>query len=174
MRNILLGLVLMASSGAALAQTPVPPPAISLPDLSVATKDLGDERKYVVFHKPGITTEQAEADLGFCWRFVPHGVQRTTPGFIPWQKGEATRKVSYDGGQFGLVGAAIGAIIAGPLERSVRQSRMFRCMVPRGYARYRTSEAVWKDINLGDAARAIHTQALIAAGPVPPTPRVLP
>lgn len=36
---------------------------------------------------------------------------------------------------------AIGAIIAGPLERSIRQSRLYRCMVPLG---------------LGGSLRAIH------------------
>jgi len=65
--------------------------------------------------------------------------------------------------------------IAGPLERSIRQSRLYRCMVPRGYARYRTSEDVWKLLNSGSAApRAIMLQARIAAGPTPPTPRVEP
>ena len=72
-------------------------------------------------------------------------------------------------------GTAIGAIIQGPLERSVRQSRLYACMLPRGYARYRTSEDVWSLLN-DDAnpQKSIRLQALIAAGPVPPTPRMEP
>lgn len=71
-------------------------------------------------------------------------------------KADANRPVSYDDGAYGLVGVAIAAIIAGPLERSIRQSRLYRCMVPRGYARYRTSEDAWKLLNSGrEASRAI-------------------
>lgn len=151
-----------------------PPPGIGLADLVAPEQELGDERKYWVLHRPGVSIEQATADLTFCWRFVPHGVQRSTPTFVPWQKGDATRPVTYDGGQYGLVGVAIGAMIAGPLERSVRQSRMFRCMVPRGYGRYRVTEAMWKRIYEAEPAEAIATLARIAAGPVPPNGRVLP
>ncbi|WP_157218840.1 hypothetical protein [Flavisphingomonas formosensis] len=160
---------------AAQGEAPAAPvPEEAMPDLAVPANELGDDRKYIVFHKPGVTMEQAEADLSFCWRFLPHGVQRTAPSFIPWQQGDATRPVVYSGGSYGLVGAAIGAIIAGPLERSVRQLRLYRCMLPRGYVRYRTSETVWKLLNGDDAARSIRLQARIAAGPVPPTPRADP
>jgi hypothetical protein len=75
---------------------------------------------------------------------------------------------------YGLVGVAIMAIISGPLDRSVRQSRMMRCMLPRGYARYRTSESMWKQLNGKDLAQSILVQAKIASGPVPPTERTLP
>ena len=163
-----------ASENAPPLSPPSLPAAIIVPNLAIAEKELGDERKYWVLHKPGVTIAQAEQDLAFCWRYVPHGVQRSMPDFVPWQKGDATRPVTYDGGQYGMVGAIIGAMIAGPLERSIRQTRMFRCMVPRGYARYRTSEALWKDIYQAEPRVAISTLARIAAGPVPPTARVLP
>jgi hypothetical protein len=103
-----------------------------------------------------------------------HGraVQRATPSFVPWQKRDAARPVRYDGGSYGLVGAAIGAMIAGPLERSIRQTRMFRCMVPRGYSRYRVTEDMWKRIYEAEPEQAIATLAAIASGPVPPTPQV--
>jgi len=152
-------------------------PAISetLPNLNVPEQEWGDDRKYVILHKTGVSVTEAEADFRFCWRFLPHGVQRRSPSFIPWRQTEATRSVTYDGGPYGLVGTAIGAIIQGPLERSVRQSRLYACMLPRGYARYRTSEDVWSLLN-DDAnpQKSIRLQALIAAGPVPPTPRMEP
>lgn len=156
-----------AGDGASLAE-------ITSASLAAPEKELGDERKYWVLHKPGATLEEVTADLSFCWRFVPHGVQRDTPSFVPWEERDATRPVSYDGGQYGLVGMAIGAMIAGPLERSIRQSRLFRCMVPRGYARYRITEDMWKRIYQAEPAEAISTLARLATGPVPPTPRVLP
>lgn len=168
-----LALALLTQAAApGAAQTAPPQPAVAVPDLAAAEKDLGDPRKYWVLHKPGVSVAQATQDLSFCWRFVPHGVQRSVPTFVPWQKGDAARPVRYDGGQFGLVGAAIGAIISGPLERSIRQSRMFRCMVPRGYARYRVTEDMWKQLNQAEPAQAIAALAAIAAGPVPPTPQV--
>ena len=147
---------------------------LQLADLAASEKDLGDARKYWVLHKPGVSVEQATADLSFCWRFVPHGVQRSSPSFVPWGRGDATRPVVYDGGQYGLVGMAIAGIIAGPIERSIRQTRMFRCMVPRGYARYRVTEAMWKRIYEAEPKAAIATLARIASGPTPPNPRVVP
>jgi hypothetical protein len=146
-----------------------------LPDLNVPEKQWGDDRKYVILHKAGVSVAEAETDFGFCWRFLPHGVQRRAPGFVPWRQGVATRPVSYDGGTYGLVGAAIGAIIQGPLERSIRQSRLYACMLPRGYVRYRTSEEVWGYLNDdADPQKSIRLQARIAAGPVPPTARMEP
>lgn len=144
-----------------------------LPDLAVTENDLADERKYFILHKPGITPAQAEADLSFCWQFLPRGAQRQSPDFIAWQGGDLSKRAVGTSYSYGLVGAAIGALVAGPIERSLRQSRIFRCMVPRGYARYRTSEAIWRQLNEGDPKALIALQARIAAGPVPPTAQVL-
>ncbi len=143
-----------------------------LPNLTATAHDLADERKYFILHKAGVTIEQAEQDFSFCWRYLPRGVARSTPDFVPWRTSPDIHNATQHGSNFGLVGDVIGAMIAGPIERSMRQSRIFRCMVPRGYRRYRTSEALWKQLNEGDPVRAIHVQARIAAGPVPQTPEV--
>jgi len=136
---------------------------------------LGDERKFFVFHQAGIGYEQANADLAFCFRYAQTGGGLITPYFMPWDDRPGTgRPVTYDGGSYGLVGYAIGAMIAGGLERSKRQMSMMRCMLPRGYSRYRISEGLWKELNGEDIAKSIETQALIASGPVPTTPRTLP
>lgn len=152
-------------------------PAISepLPDLNVAERQWGDDRKFVILHKAGVSVSEAEADFGFCYRFLPHGVQRRAPSFVPWRQGDATNPVRYDNGPYGLIGLGFSAILAPPLERSIRQSRLNACMLPRGYARYRTSEDVWKRLNDdGNPLKSIRLQALIAAGPVPPTARAEP
>jgi len=171
-------LLSLSLSAAALAQDAGAVPAaaaeIALPDLAVPNGKLADPHKYFLFHKPGVTVAQAEADFGFCWRFLAQAAPRGVPSFVPWGGPiPAGPPQSYDNSS-GLVGAVILSIIAGPLARSVRQTRMFRCMVPRGYARYRTSEAVWKQLNSDDALASIRLQARIAAGPVPPTPRIEP
>jgi hypothetical protein len=162
------------SSVPAVAQAPAPAAGAGLPDLTVPVGNYGDPRKYFLLHKPGVTVEQAEADLSFCWRFLPRGVERSAPGFVPWGKTDAPRPSAPAVNAYGLVGVGIAAIVAGPINRSLRQSRIFRCMVPRGYARYRTSEAFWHQLNSDDAVQSVHLQALIAAGPVPPTPRIRP
>jgi hypothetical protein len=176
MRRIdcLVALAALANSPSALAAEKNAAVSAGLPNLNPQDGKFGDPRKYFIFHKPGVTVEQAEADLSFCWRFLPHGMMRRAPDFVPFGKPEPAEAISYSNGGFGLVGSAIGAIIAGPLERSIRQSRMFRCMTPRGYSRYRVSEDVWNRLNSGDAAASIRLQARIAAGTVPPTPRILP
>lgn len=170
--GLLAGAALASGSSVTLA-APAPAGA-GLPDLNVPDGRFGDARKYFILHKPGVTVEQAEADLSFCWRFLPRGASRSVPSFVPWGKTDAPKPIPTGGGQYGLIGVGIAALVAGPINRSLRQSRIFRCMVPRGYARYRTSEALWNELNSSDAARSIHLQALIAAGPVPPTPRILP
>jgi hypothetical protein len=163
------------SSVPAVAQAPAPAAGAGLPDLTVPVGNYGDPRKYFLLHKPGVTVEQAEADLSFCWRFIPRGlVERSAPGFIPWGKADAPHPAPAAANPYGLIGVGIAAIIAGPINRSMRQSRIFRCMVPRGYARYRTSEAIWNQLNSSDAVRSIHLQAQIAAGPAPPTPIIRP
>ncbi|MEA3038118.1 MAG: hypothetical protein QOE79_631 [Sphingomonadales bacterium] len=169
------GLALLSGGLApAAAQAPPSPTATDVPDLAVPGGHYGDARKYFLLHKPGVTVEQAEADLSFCWRFLARGVGRSSPGFIPWGKTDAPHPAPVVANSYGLIGMGIAAIIDGPIDRSLRQSRIFRCMVPRGYDRYRTSEDIWKMLNSSDAARSIHLQALIAAGPPPPTPIIRP
>lgn len=149
--------------------------AISLPNIAQDSRPLGDERKFFVFHQQGVTFEQAGADLRYCFRYTRTGSGLLMPYFFPFDgRPGAGPPTTYDGGQFGLTGAVIGAIIAGPLERSKRQINLMRCMLPRGYARYRVSEGLWKELNGKDAAADLYVQARIASGPVPATPRVLP
>jgi hypothetical protein len=172
--DLLPALLLGSASPAVAQQIAIPAEtAIAVPDLHVPDSDLGDERKFFFFHKPGVSFAEAYADLSFCSRFIAHGQQRSLPDFVPWQRNDPARPIP-DNLSYGLVGIAIMAIIDGPIERSIRQTRMMRCMLPRGYARYRTSEAQWKQVSTGDLATAVAVQARIASGPVPPTPRTLP
>ena len=170
----------LALEAPALAQvsppsTPPPPMAvIAVPNLAADARPLGDERKFFVFHRADTSLDQARADLGFCFRYAQTGAGILLPYFYAWQGDGAGKAASYDGGQFGLTGALIGALIAGGLERSKRQINMMRCMLPRGYARYRMSEELWKELNGKDRLASVEVQARIATGPVPPTPRVRP
>lgn len=165
----------LALEAPALAQGSPPPMAvIAVPNLAADARPLGDERKFFVFHRADTSLDQARADLGFCFRYAQTGPGILLPYFYAWQGNGAGKPASYDGGQFGLTGALIGALIAGGLERSKRQINMMRCMLPRGYARYRISEELWKELNGKDRLASVDVQARIASGPVPPTPRVRP
>ena len=166
----LTALVLSAVAGGSLASAQIP-----LPDLAHDSRPLGDEHKFFIFHQHGVTLDQARADLRYCFRYTRTGPGIQMPYFFPFDgRPGAGRPASYDGGQFGLTGALIGAIIAGPIERSKRQINLMRCMLPRGYARYRVSEGLWKELNGNDVAADVEVQARLASGAVPPTPRVLP
>src|SRR5881396_737687 len=116
--------------GAALLVLSAPVVAQTVPDLNVPDNVLGDERKFFVFHKAGVTLEQARADLGFCSRYIARGQQRFLLDFVAWKQADPAKPVPMSL-NYGLMGVAIMAIIAGPIDRSVRQTRMMRCMLPR-------------------------------------------
>lgn len=167
MRFTFLLMALLAVPDTALGQVQPPP----VPDLIVDEKKLGDERKYVFFHKQGVSFEDALRDMSECGRHARRAQHRTAPAFIPWGRDDGGNPVAYDGLNYGLVGAAIGAIIAGPIERSARQTVMIRCLTPMGYDRYRASTEQWQDIFEG-GDDWVPLAAAIAAGPTPSTPRV--
>jgi hypothetical protein len=164
----------LAAIDTAAAQNAAVAQGHSTIDLAVAEKDLADPRKFFIFHKSGVSVQEAEADLAFCSRFLANGAQRTLPAFVPWGNRPAPQENAAASTQYGLMGAAIGAVIDGPLLRSRGQARLFRCMAPRGYSRYRTSQAIWQQLNLGDPVQSVKLRAQVASGPVPPTPQVLP
>ena len=170
----LAALLTCAAPPAFAQQSPAPAEAsITVPDLHVSDSQLGDERKFFFFHKQGVSFADAYGDLSLCSRYIARGQQRSLPDFVPWRRSDLARPIP-NNLNYGLMGVAIMAIIDGPIDRSIRQARMMRCMLPRGYARYRTSEGMWKQVNGKDLAASNAVQARIASGPVPPTPRTLP
>lgn len=178
MRKLCIALIGSLLAAPAVAQTAPPPapPVVTVPDIASGQNALGDVRKYFIFHQQGTSLDQARTDFEYCSRFTVLGAGLVFPDFIPLDSRPVpANPVNYDfGGQYGLTGVIIGAMIAGPLERGKKQMAMMRCMLPRGYARYRISEELWKEINGKDRLAEIEVQARLATGPVPTTPRVLP
>ena len=170
-----IGLAIIAAPASGQGASP-PPISVAVPNLAADTRPLGDERKYFIFHQQGASLDQARTDFEYCSRFTVLGGGVVFPAFIPLDSRPVpANPVNYDfGGHYGLTGAIIGAIIAGPLERGKKQMAMMRCMLPRGYARYRVSEELWKEINGKDRLAGIEVLARLATGPVPTTPRVMP
>ena len=152
---------------------PPPAPAITVPNLVPADGKYGNELKFFVFHKAGASFEAARADIAECTLHTVHGRQLKMPAFVAWDDNDRQAEAVEFNGAYGLVGLAIYSIIAGPLERSLRQEVMMACMLPRGYDRYSVSEETWKQFHEGDNVPAlIDLQATIASGPVPRTPKV--
>ena len=154
---------------AAQSKPDLPDPAtIILPDISpISDPQLRDDGlKFFYFYKPGISFAAAHADLMDCYRYLAGGEAVTLPGFVPWVE-EGRHRTIERTPQYGVVGAIIGELVAGPLERSRRNTIMRRCMEPRGYARYPLRRDSWHAIVDGDVAQALLKQARLAPGPAP-------
>jgi len=177
--GIALAALLAGPSAAASAQPPSPPdPAtVALPDMT-PTRDRGvirDGWRHFYFHKAGVSYPQAYADFADCYRFLPTSDMARSPTgalpmFRPWTAPVALgpgpeRQAQLN--NYGVIGAVIGGMVAGPLERRRRQSRMRRCLEPRGYVRYPLREEVWRLLIDNYSPRSIAMQAKAASGPAP-------
>jgi hypothetical protein len=175
MRSALLAALLFAAAGAAAQDVAPPDPStLQLPDMT-PTRDphvIADGWRHFYFHKQGVSYEEAYRDFSDCYRFLPvRGTSGEFPGFIPWRERAGTVFVQHPN-NYGLVGAVIGGLIAGPIERRGRQIRMRRCLEPRGYVRYPVTEDVWRALVDDYSPRSIALQALAASRPAPDLPPV--
>lgn len=169
MRILVLASVLaFAGVGNAAAQTALPDPAtVTTPDLSGSSDSVVVENgwKYFLYHRPDTSFAEAYADIADCYRFLtPAGWGNVAlPRFVPWVERPAGDRYNTNN-QAGLVGLAIGSMIEGTLSRRDRQSKMRRCMEPRGYTRYGVAEAIWESIADMPPDQGIAVQAKIASG----------
>jgi hypothetical protein len=164
-----MGLGLLADSAGAQQSVTQPDPAtVEVPSITGGRDPdvVKDGWKYFYFWRPNTSFEQAYADFADCYRFLPvPGGDAMLPRFVPWRQAEARRAAvpnSYTA--YGLMGAAIGALIAGPIERRASQSRMRRCLEPRGYQRFPAPQPVWEKILDGYSQPSIAVQAKLASG----------
>lgn len=168
----MLAAPLAAQDAPSPAAAVVPDPAtIAVPQIT-GGRDEGVVRngwKYFYFWRADTTFEQAYADFADCYRFLPvPGTDLTVPTFVAWRGAEGLDKAEPNyNPQYGLMGAAIAAMVAGPIERRASQSRMRRCMEPRGYQRFPVSEETWEQIVDGYSPGSIAVSARLASGPHP-------
>lgn len=157
---------------AVVAATPLPSAqrdqaTIVVPEIKADTRPLGNEKKFFVFHRDATTFAEAETDIRFCMRYINQTMFPPMPNYVPWnERAPAGATQQYAG--------VIGQIVVDGVARSLRQSNIMRCMLPRGYARYRISEQLWRELNYRDLESSIMVQAKIASGPMPRTPRTYP
>lgn len=122
--------------------------------------------KFFFFHNPDIGFAEAARDLAECHSQLPTGPFLPLPGFVPWTEANNREAVPASNG-YGLVGAAMGALILPKLERGQRNNKMRLCMERRGYVRYAIDEAAYDAIWEGEPAQLIAKQAKLATGPAP-------
>lgn len=145
------------------------PSSVTLPDISTARvrEASNDGWKYFYFHKQGVSFAAAYADLKECYRFLPvAGASPLLPMFVPWTEEPGFKELTPTS-PYGLVGDLIGGMVLGPLERRARQSRMRRCLEPRGYVRFALPKDSWERLIDNYSERSVALQAKAASGPRP-------
>jgi len=172
----LLASVLFVST--AVAAEPLPDPAsVSVPTITDGRdpKIVADGWKYFYFWRADTTYAEAYRDIADCYRFLPvANADFSVPAFAPWTSTPNKHVIepTYPG-TYGLVGDLMASMVAGPIERRRRQSRMRRCLEPQGYERYPAPEAQWEMIIDNYSPASIVVQAKLASGP-PPDAEALP
>jgi hypothetical protein len=176
--KLLAALAVVTCAAPAPAQDPTPPdPAtLTLPDMT-PTRDpdvISDGWRHFYFHRAGVTYAEAYADFRDCYRFLP--TSSATFGLLPatrlWNRRMPGAPAPPPAYNYGVVGAIIGGMVMSTLHRRDMQSRMRRCMEPRGYVRYPLKEDVWERLIDNYSQVSIALQALAASGPAPNLPVV--
>ena len=157
--------MLVATPALGAGNLPPPDPAaVQLPDLSSTDPEvINNGGKFFAFVNPSLTYAQAYEDIAECRSFLPTGIMRPLPGFVPWEEPSVRPPVVYQ--PVGLAAGILVSIIMPKLERGQRNNKMRRCMGQRGYQRVAIPEAAWKMLNEGDEFQLIAKQAKLAITP---------
>ena len=144
--------------------SPPDPTSVQLPDLSSTDPEVIDNGgKFFAFVNPSLTYAQAYVDIAECRSFLPTGVFRQLPSFVPWEEPSVRPPVVYQ--PVGLAAGILVSIIMPKMERGQRNNKLRRCMGPRGYQRVAIPEAAWQMLNEGDELQLIAKQAKLATTP---------
>jgi hypothetical protein len=127
--------------------------------------------KFFFFYNPSVSFTEAHADITECRGFLPNDGLAELPSFRPWVE-PVKRGVTRHTAPYGLVGAAMAAILLPRVQRGAANNKLRRCMEPRGYIRYAIVEADWDKLNEGEEATIIAIQAKLASGPQPSVPEL--
>lgn len=158
---------------AAASSTGPDPASVTLPPLALSADaaTIHDGYKFYFFHNPAASFAEAVEDFRECRGYLATGAPVSVPGFVPF--GEAHRKEAANGmSPYGVMGAAVLAVIEPKLERGARSNKLRRCMGTRGYVRYPIPGATFDLLNSGDEETIILRQAKLATSPKPNLPEV--
>lgn len=174
-----MSVVLTAVAALAAIQAEASAPPFAIPDpatIKVPTatgvrdpKVAASGWKHFYFWRANTSYTEAYRDVADCYRFLPvPNAAGDVPSFAPFNaRPNAAIVKPVVVNNYGLVGTVIGGMVAGPIERRFRQSRMRRCMEPRGYERFPATEATWEEIIDNYSPGSIAVQAKLASGPRP-------
>lgn len=164
-RKMFLLAAVFAAPAVAQSGPPLPDPAsVQLPEIGPTTPEVIKEGgKFFAFFNPSLTYAQAHSDVAECRSFLPTGIIRPTPSFVPWEDPSVRPAVVY--APVGIAAGILASIIIPKMERGLRNNKMRRCMGTRGYQRYAIPEAAWKTLNEGDELQLIAMQAKLAITP---------
>lgn len=177
--KILLGAILLVLPVQLAAQTVDPtenlpePASISVPDVTPShdANVRNQGYKFYYFHNSAVTFAEAYQDLKECRAHLVVGGGVPVPSFVPWDDAHGdeghARKIPVAVPMYGVVGAAMAAIILPKMERGVAGNKVLRCMTTRGYQRYAIPQASWDILNYGDEQKLLLMQAKLASGSKP-------
>lgn len=131
-------------------------------------KVAGDGWRHFYFHRAGTSYEEALADLTDCYRFTELSKSWIgTPTYAPWTERPRPVTEAPPPMYTGILPSLIGAALIKTQNRRATQSRLRRCMEPRGYQRYPLSEDDWKWLIADFSPTTLPLQAKYASGPAP-------
>jgi len=169
---IIAGLIYPPNGSAQEAAATPDPAQVVVPKIEGGRdkKVVRNGQKYFYFWRADTSFEKAYADLADCYRFVPiaEGNAALLPMFIVWKGTPEDRDdTSPAVNNYGLTGLLLGALLGGSGLERAKQSRLHRCLGPRGYQRFPLPKKTWQLINDGFSVKSIAVRAKIASGPKP-------
>lgn len=131
-------------------------------------KVVSDGWKHFYFHRPKTTYDEAMADLSECYQLaeLPDS-WGMVPTFVDWNHRPNPVKSAPNPMISGILPALIGPAIIRTQNRRAMQSRLRRCMEPRGYQRYPLSEVDWHWLIADFSPATLPRQARLMSGPAP-------
>ena len=157
------------AAGTNAVPPPVDPAKVTVPPLVFTPKprDGGNEWRYHVFQKDGVSFEIALADLRQCTAYTNGLVaQAPIPAFVPFgASGFAVAGPRF--ANMGLVGnLVIDAFMSG-MQSEMESYNLRRCMTYKGYRRYGVTRKLWSELTKGSSEEVTVRMALIASGAKP-------
>ena len=148
------------------------PTTVTVPDMAFkpGRSDLRGFDDYFYFHKSGVSYERAFTDMDQC-RIQSEMAQLAPPipRFIPLG-GEPAKEPGFHVpvySQYGVAGAIIGEIFIEAATEDLTAATGRKCMAYKGYHRYGTTRAIYKQIDSGTDGEKLARKAVIASGPPP-------